>query len=245
MSIYNYILKGVFMKKDLSALLAVVILACTISSFLFIFALNGYATEVSLNLEIKDMKVNGLKEPLGIDTTPVFSWTNVSDGYNRNMSYYRIVVSSTMEKAENFEGDLWDSGKPQGGNNYDIIYNGNSLSSVTDYYWRVTVYDERDVKYDSEVAHFGTGMLSKSDWTASWIGADSEKSFEFNGANWIWSEEEQKTIGTCKRYFRKTFAPDNMDTIYPIQRHLFQRLFPLVNLVSILSQDVCCGRGAW
>lgn len=159
------------------------------------------------------MKVNGLKEPLGIDTTPVFSWANVSNGYNRSMSAYRIIVSSTKEKAEKFEGDLWDSGKTQGSNNYDIVYNGNNLASVTDYYWRVTVFDECDVVYNSEVAHFGTGMMSQSDWTASWIGAQSEKTFTFDGANWIWSEEEQKTIGTCKRYFRKTFTPDSTKTI--------------------------------
>ncbi len=201
------------MKKTLSVILAVVLLTCTISSFLMIFALKGCATDVSLNLEINDMKVNGLKEPLGIDTTPVFSWKNVSNGYNRSMSAYRIIVASTKEKAEKFEGDLWDSGKTQGSNNYDIIYNGASLSSVTDYYWRVSVYDERDVKYDSEIVHFGTGMLSKSEWTASWIGAESEKTFDFSGANWIWSEEAQKTIETCKRYFRKSFTPDSTKTV--------------------------------
>lgn len=201
------------MKKTVSVILAVVLLMCTICSFLTIFALKGCATDVSLNLEINDMKVNGLKEPLGIDTTPVFSWKNVSSGYNRNMSAFRIIVASTKEKAEKFEGDLWDSGKTEGSNNYDIIYNGASLSSVTDYYWRVTVYDERNVKYDSEVAHFGTGMLSKNEWTASWIGAESEKTFDFSGANWIWSEEAQKTIETCKRYFRKTFTYDSTKTI--------------------------------
>ena len=56
----------------------------------------------------------------------------------------------------------------------------------------------------------------------------------------------QTNISYLETYFSsKTYAFDYMDTKYLIQRHLILRLFPLVNLVLMLLQNVCCGRGAW
>ena len=48
---------------------------------------------------------------------------------------------------------------------------------------------------------------------------------------------------TC--FSSKTYALDYMDTKYHMQRHLILTLFSLVNLMLMLLQDVCCGRGAW
>ena len=50
-------------------------------------------------------------------------------------------------------------------------------------------------------------------------------------------------MGTC--FSSKVYALDYMDIIYPAQRHLVQRPFPLVNLTLMLSQDVHCGRRDW
>lgn len=56
----------------------------------------------------------------------------------------------------------------------------------------------------------------------------------------------QSNISYLETYFSsKTYALDYMDTKYHMQRHLILTLFPLVNLMLMLLQDICCGRGAW
>ena len=56
----------------------------------------------------------------------------------------------------------------------------------------------------------------------------------------------QTNISYLETYFSsKTYALDYMDTKYLMQRHLILTLFSLVNLMLMLLQDVCCGRGAW
>jgi len=122
-------------------------------------------------LNAMDLKVNNLTTPLGIDTTPLFCWTNRTKTNGRVQTAYRIIVSSTAELAAAQTGDLWDTGKVQSDENFDIAYEGQPLTSCTDYYWSVCVWDETDTASDwTKVARFGTGMLNESDWTAKWIG---------------------------------------------------------------------------
>ena len=122
-------------------------------------------------LNARDLKVNNLTTPLGIDTQPLFCWTNRTKTTGRVQTAYQIIVASTQELAESHTGDLWDTGKVSSGENFDIAYEGKSLTSCTDYYWSVRVWDETDTASDwTNVARFGTGMLQPSDWTAKWIG---------------------------------------------------------------------------
>ena len=119
---------------------------------------------------ISELKVNNMTEPLGIDTTPRFRWLNSSMGFGKYQLAYQIIVSSTEEKAMAHEGDLWDSGKVAGENNFDIPYAGQTLESRSLYYWAVRVWDEGDnASAWSEVARFGTGIFDAADWQASWI----------------------------------------------------------------------------
>lgn len=123
-------------------------------------------------LNAMDLKVNNLTTPLGIDTAPRFCWTNRTKTVGRVQTAYRIIVSSTAELAAAQTGDLWDTGKVQSDENFDIAYEGQPLTSCTDYYWSVCVWDETDTASEwTKVARFGTGMLEQSDWTAKWIGA--------------------------------------------------------------------------
>ena len=130
----------------------------------------GFAAELPA-LQIAEMEVNSLAAPMGIDQNPTFSW-GLSTGENgRSQSAYRLVVSSTPEQAANGEGDIWDTGKIAGENNFDIPYAGPSLQSKTPYYWSVQVWDDQDRGSGwSEVSSFETGMLAQSDWVGEWIG---------------------------------------------------------------------------
>ncbi|MBE5892870.1 MAG: hypothetical protein E7286_05755 [Lachnospiraceae bacterium] len=94
--------------------------------------------------------VNGLCNPCGVSEKPVFSWipgTEEIDGkniYGRGQAAYRVIVSSDMALAQQGIGDLWDSGKVESEDPYDVVYAGAALTSKTDYFWRVQVW-EKDV----------------------------------------------------------------------------------------------------
>ena len=124
-----------------------------------------------LILRATELKVNNLTTPLGIDTTPYFCWTNRTETIGRVQTAYQIIVASTEKKAKAGTGDLWDTGKVVSDENYDIIYEGAELTSLTNYYWAVRVWDETDTPSAwTKVERFGTGFFDQSEWTAKWIG---------------------------------------------------------------------------
>lgn len=76
-----------------------------------------------------------------------------------------------MEGLDWEEGDLWDSGKRQGRENFCIAYGGTPLKSRQRAYWKVKVWDEKDIESDwSSEAGWEMGLLEKEDWKGSWIG---------------------------------------------------------------------------
>jgi len=171
---------------------------------------------------VYDMKVCNLTQPLGIDKTPMFSWMADMEGFGKAQSAYQIIVSSTAEKAAAHEGDLWDSGKIAGADNFDVAYAGAALTSKTPYYWCVQVWDEADASMGwSEVDTFETGILNQSEWTAQWItsrqaGASSGGiSFDLGGANWIWSRYGAAQDGVPQEtmYFRGSFTVNEAKTV--------------------------------
>ena len=125
-------------------------------------------------LRATELKVNNLNTPLGIDTTPRFSWVNKSKTIGRAQTAYQIVVSSTRELAEAHTGDLWDTGKVESDVSFDIPYDGQTLNSRMDCYWSVRVWDEEDTASDwTQVERFGMGILDQSQWMAKWISASA------------------------------------------------------------------------
>lgn len=130
-------------------------------------------------LQPTELRVCGLISPMGIDGDISFSWLNSGNGYGRGQSAYRILVSSTLEKAESLQGDLWDTGKILAEKNCDISYRGKPLASRKRYYFRVAVWDEKDEMGNfSQISHFETGILSGEEWLGEWIGPDREAPYE-------------------------------------------------------------------
>ena len=114
------------MERAYKRILSALLVACMI----FGLVPGGVSAEVATEkITVSELKVNNLVEPLGVDTTPRFRWLNTSEGYGKYQSAYQIVVASTEEKAAAHEGDLWDSGKVAGEDNFDIPYAGQVLDS--------------------------------------------------------------------------------------------------------------------
>jgi alpha-L-rhamnosidase len=124
----------------------------------------------------EDPEVDYKQNPLGIDNRkPDFSWVVGDESRGAIQSAYRIIVSSTKEKLQQDEGDIWDSGKVMSGKSVQVSYDGQSLESSTRYFWKVRTWNEAGESSEySKTAWFETGLVDRDDWEATWIKDDRE-----------------------------------------------------------------------
>lgn len=125
-------------------------------------------------VSVSDLKCEYLTDPLGVDTNkPRFSWKLSDSNFTRGQKQtaYRVLVSSSLTNLNSDNGDLWDSGKMTSEQSVNIDYNGITLTSGKDCYWKAQVWDKDNYLSNWSVpARFSVGLLNISDWTASWIG---------------------------------------------------------------------------
>ena len=132
-----------------------------------------------------NLKCEYLINPIGIDIqNPRLMW-NCDGGIKQTA--YRIVAKSD-------EKTVWDSGKVNSSSMYAEY--PHKLKSRERIIWSVTLWDEDDREGEpSETAHFETGLLAASDFTAKWISGNYR-------------------VNKKKRYpvdcFRKQFAAQNI-----------------------------------
>jgi alpha-L-rhamnosidase len=119
--------------------------------------------------EINDLRVEYLKNPVGIDVTqPRFSWKMQSDERGASQTAYEIVVSTDPASAD----VIWNSGPVASGKSVHILYEGPVLSPATRYYWKVNVWNQKSEKItSSETAFFETGLMNSGWSNAQWIKA--------------------------------------------------------------------------
>lgn len=159
------------------------------------------------------VKINKLtceykKNPLGIDiVSPRLSWIIETDRRKWLQSAYRVLVASSAENLNNNNGDLWDSGKVASDKTSQIVYQGASLKSEMQCFWKVCVWDEQANQSDySESALWTMGLLQKQDFKADWIGYDKwqqdekdEESIQVRPASYL-----RKEFDTAKKITRAT-----------------------------------------
>lgn len=163
------------------------------------------------NLKIKSVICEYLDNPLGIDVVnPRLSWKMYSDEKSKSQSAYRILVSSSIEKLENNQGDLWDTGKTESDKSVHIIYKGTSLRSRQKCFWKVKVWDEAgDQSTWSEVASWEMALLKKEDWQATWIEAPRVYNWTKHIARIKLNDKRKTKIDyESAPYLRKTFSTE-------------------------------------
>lgn len=124
-------------------------------------------------MRIYEVKVDFFYEQLGIDRqNPSFSWKSDS-----KQTAYEIIVAKSVISLENETGLLFDSGCILSSKHIGIVYEGTNLESLSEYYWRVKVWDIEGNLHISEISKFVTGILEKPVILGSWIGSRSDKAF--------------------------------------------------------------------
>jgi len=109
----------------------------------------------------RDLRVEHLGQPLGLlEPAPRLSW-RLPGGVARQLAY-RL-------RADNG----WDTGEIASDRSVLVGYTGKALTSAQRVTWQVKVWTDLGEHEWSEPAWFETGLMSASDWRASWISPDS------------------------------------------------------------------------
>lgn len=151
----------------------------------------------------KFFKIYGLtteyaENPINLFTKrPRFSWKfDAYDGFCQK--YYRIVVSSTKEKLQTGDYDLWDSGRVESRQNVAVVYAGKELFSRSEGFWKCFIEDANGATAESDMASFEIALLEASDWHGQWQTAP----LNFHGIAQYWRAPIQieKKIRRARAY---------------------------------------------
>lgn len=127
------------------------------------------------------------ENPVGIGTErPAFSWQIEADGGSISQTAYQIAVASD----ETFAGIVWDTGKREDSSCLYVEYEGEALTSASECYWKVRLWDEsgREGTF-SETGRFTTSLLhAEEEWKGKWISAESEADFYTSFGQWLKKE---------------------------------------------------------
>src|SRR5258706_15627414 len=145
----------------------------------FIYILILVANAVNAQITVSDLKCELLNNPSGIDVKePRLSWQINSNERNVMQSAYELIVSSTKEKLERNEGDVWNPGKINSAQSIHVTFAGHELTGRTGYYWKVKVFTNKGQSAWSEPAYWSMELLNKNDWQAKWIGYDKASAWD-------------------------------------------------------------------
>ena len=137
------------------------------------FVLLLIALQLDAAVTVKNLTVEGMANPLGLDTAlPRFSWMTVSDKKNTMQTGYQILVASSLDNLNHDKGDVWDSKLVTSDRQLWVPYEGRMLKSGCYLYWKVRVTTNQGNSAWSEPQHFSIGLLSENDWSGRWIGLE-------------------------------------------------------------------------
>ena len=129
---------------------------------LILFSINQL---VAAAIHPERLVCENLKNPDVIDApNPRLSWINTDPDYKRNQfqTAWEIRVASSRDNLLKNEADLWNSGKVNSDQSFNISYNGKKLSSRQDCWWQVRVWDRKGkVSEWSEPAFWSMGLLDR------------------------------------------------------------------------------------
>ncbi len=120
------------------------------------------------------MRVDNRQNPIGIDyKNPEFSWIVNATERGQKQTAYELGISSTKEKAEKGDFDVYSSGKVESSDT--TVKCGVDLKAKTQYFWAVKVYDKDGKELPSMgVGTFETGLFGDFGTSNKWIEAQGD-----------------------------------------------------------------------
>ncbi|WP_068259768.1 family 78 glycoside hydrolase catalytic domain [Rubripirellula obstinata] len=120
-----------------------------------------------------DLRCEYRVNPIGIDNVqPRLSWKMVDEAETRGQKQtaFQILVSSSLQKLNADQGDLWDTKKQVRSKSVNNVYKGKPLTSGQNCFWKVRIWDiaGKDSQW-SKAARFTIGLLHPDDWKGAWI----------------------------------------------------------------------------
>ena len=106
------------------------------------------ACQDSSLLVVNQLQCELLDAPLAIDnTTPHFSWKMSSKQTGAASIAYQILVATELDKLNEQEADLWNTGKVVDESSNGIVYQGKPLATRSLAYWKVRVWNQNDMDF--------------------------------------------------------------------------------------------------
>ncbi len=150
------------MKSALYIRIAIIVQLCVITTTNF--------TKANVDVNVQNLTCEYTTNPLGIDKLPRLGWQVTSKYKEKYQSAYQILISTSQQNIEQNIGDVFDSKKIISTRQSGVYLEGIDLESATRYFWKVRIWDEKDlVSPYSDPAYFETGLLDPDDWKAAWI----------------------------------------------------------------------------
>ncbi|MDA3924368.1 MAG: family 78 glycoside hydrolase catalytic domain [Kiritimatiellae bacterium] len=142
-----------------------------------------------------NLQVENLDDATGIDSAkPRFSWKLSADGrsiHNLTQHSYEVVVADSLDKLNEDEGSLWQSGRVVSEEQFNVVYAGAQFKSSQHCWWKVRVWADAEGKPSrwSQPYHWITGIMKPVDWKARWIGPNpvTRPNYDLKDARWIWN----------------------------------------------------------
>lgn len=147
--------------------------------------------------EVVNLTTNYIAEPLALDSIPFFSWQLSSAEEEKRQLAYQLTIARSETELDKGKNLIWDTGKQESDESVAIEYAGAALEPETRYYWKVTVWDEKDKKI-SAVSFFDTGVTDGNWEGAQWISVPSRttvKNAQVSGESAQTSDENAQTSG--------------------------------------------------
>lgn len=164
--------------------------------FLWIFCFLPFISMGENIVRVEHLLVENLKEPSVVErANPRLSWNIASEEHSVLQTAYRIIVSSSKEKALLCEGDVWDSGIVESDESILIPYEGGQIPQNTRVWWRVKAFTNKGGSSWSDVSSWASGLYSFKAWNAQWIGLEQPEEWE-----------NPSSGSLAARYFRKEFG---------------------------------------
>lgn len=98
----------------------------------------------------KPLKAGALRtelqfSPEAVGTSPRFTWRLESDEQGKRQTAYQILAATSLEKLDEKNADLWNSGQQAGGQKNLVPWKGKPLKGRSLVHWKVRVWDEKKV----------------------------------------------------------------------------------------------------